>query len=64
MNTVRCLEGVVMLLDYFEKSDSFIIGMERPANCKDMIDYITDKGTVEESVARGFFKQIVETVLA
>jgi len=38
--------------------------MERPENCKDMFDYITEKGTVEESVARGFLRQIVETVLA
>jgi serine/threonine protein kinase len=58
------VEGVVKLLDYFERSDSFMIVMERPDNCKDMFDYITEKGTVDESVARGFFKQIVETVLA
>ena len=64
MQAVQSVEGVVKLLDYFERSDSFIIVMERPDNCKDMFDYITEKGTVEESVARGFFKQIVETVLA
>ena len=64
MHAVQSVEGVVKLLDYFEMSDSFIIVMERPDNCKDMFDYITEKGTVEESVARGFFKQIVETVLA
>eukprot|EP00091_Calanus_sinicus_P000950 TRINITY_DN10913_c0_g2_i3.p1 TRINITY_DN10913_c0_g2~~TRINITY_DN10913_c0_g2_i3.p1 ORF type:complete len:302 (-),score=88.18 TRINITY_DN10913_c0_g2_i3:160-1065(-) len=64
MQAVQSVEGVVKLLDYLERSDSFIIVMERPDNCKDMFDYITEKGTVEESVARGFFKQIVETVLA
>ena len=64
LNNVQSVEGVVKLLDYFVKSNSFIIVMERPDNCKDMFDYITEKGTVEESVARGFFKQIVETVLA
>jgi serine/threonine protein kinase len=64
MQAVQSVEGVVKLLDYFERSDSFIIVMERPDNCKDMFDYITEKRTVEESVARGFFKQIVETVLA
>jgi serine/threonine protein kinase len=64
MQAVQSVEGVVKLLDYFERSDSFIIVMERPDNYKDMFDYITEKGTVEESVARGFFKQIVETVLA
>ena len=64
LNNVQSVEGVVKLLDYFVKSNSFIIVMERPDNCKDMFDYITEKGTVEESVAREFFKQIVETVLA
>merc|ERR1711892_801688 len=64
MKTVQPVEGVVKLLDYFERSDSFVIVMERPDNCRDMFDYITEKGAVEESVARGFFKQIVETVLA
>jgi len=64
MKTVQSVEGVVKLLDYFERSDSFVIVMERPDNCRDMFDYITEKGALEESVARGFFKQIVETVLA
>ena len=64
LNNVQSVEGVVKLLDYFVGCDSFIIVMERPDNCKDMFDYITEKGTVEEIVAREFFKQIVETVLA
>ena len=59
LNNVQSVEGVVKLLDYFVKSNSFIIVMERPDNCKDMFDYITEKGTVEESVARGFFKHII-----
>ena len=64
MHAVQSVEGTVKLLDYFERPDSFIIVMERPDSCKDMFDYITEKGTIEESVAKGFFKQIVETVLA
>jgi len=64
MKAVQSVEGVVKLLDYFERSDSFVIVMERPDNCRDMFDYITEKGALEESVARGFFKQIVETVQA
>merc|ERR1712123_177869 len=64
MKAFQSVEGVVKLLDYFERSDSFVIVMERPDNCRDMFDYITEKGAVEEGVARGFFKQIVETVLA
>eukprot|EP00092_Neocalanus_flemingeri_P033411 GFUD01036327.1.p1 GENE.GFUD01036327.1~~GFUD01036327.1.p1 ORF type:complete len:328 (-),score=93.04 GFUD01036327.1:87-1070(-) len=64
MHAVQSVEGAVKLLDYFERPDSFIIVMEKPNNSRDMFDYITEKGTIEESVARGFFKQIVETVLA
>jgi len=64
MHAVQNVEGVVKLLDYFERPDSFVIVMERPENCKDMFDFITEKGTIEESVAKGFFKQIVEIVLA
>ena len=63
LKAVQPVEGVVKLLDYFERSDSFVIVMERPDNCRDMFDYITEKGALEESVARGFFKQIFQTVL-
>jgi len=64
MHAAQNVEGVVKLLDYFERPDSFVIVMEKPENCKDMFDYITEKGSIEESVARGFFKQIVQIVLA
>ena len=64
MHAVQSVEGVVKLVDYFDRPDSFVIVMERPDNCKDMFDYINEKGTVEESAARRFFKQIVQIVLA
>jgi len=64
MHAVQSVVGTVKLLDYFERSDSFVIVMERPDTCKDMFDYITEKETIEENVAKGFFKQIVETILA
>jgi len=60
---VKHVEGVVELLDYFERKDSFIIVMERPENCKDLFDFISEKGWLTETKARGLFKQIVETVL-
>merc|ERR1719477_525653 len=62
--TVRNVEGVVKLIDYFEREDSFIFVLEHPSDCKDLFDYISEKGAIEENVARQFFKQVVQTVLA
>ena len=38
--------------------------MEKPSPCKDLFDFITEKGMLEEQMARNFFRQVVETVLA
>ena len=40
--------GVVRLLEYYQRQDSFIIVMERPENCKDLFDFIT--GTVDKNI--------------
>ena len=64
MNVVSGLKGVVKLIDCFERHDSYIIVMERPEPCKDLFDFITEKGMLEEQMARNFFRQVVETVLA
>ena len=37
--------------------------MERPEPVKDMFDYITEKGSIPESLAREFFRQVVTTLI-
>lgn len=64
LHKVQKVPGVVRLLDFYERSDSFIIVMEKPSNCKDLFDVITEKKVLEEGVARNIFRQVVETVMA
>ena len=64
LHSVQNVAGVIKLLDFYERVDSFIYIMERPSQCKDLFDFITEKKNLEEDMARNFFRQIVETILA
>ena len=64
LHSVQSVNGVIKLLDFFEKSDSFIYILEKPCNSKDLFDFITDKGSLEEQLAKNFFKQITDTIIA
>lgn len=57
------LNGVIKLIDYYERPDSYILIMERPGSYRDLFDYITEKGALSEKEARDFFRQIVQTVI-
>lgn len=58
------VRGVIKLLDFYERADSFIYVMEKPENCMDLYDYIDEKKTIDMEVARNFFEQIVDVVAA
>ena len=64
LSSVQNIEGVIQLIDFYERSDSFIYILERPAHSKDLFDFITEKRILDEELARNFFRQIVNTVLA
>ncbi len=64
LRKVDHISGVIKLIDWYERMDSFIIVMERPESVKDLFDFITEKAVLEEKLSRLFFRQVVETVNA
>lgn len=63
---MRCrgIPGVIQTIDWFERPEGYMIVMERPSPSTDLFDYISERGALTESVARDYFRQVVDTVLA
>jgi len=63
LRKVSSVPGVVRLLDFYERPDSFILILERPRGCKDLFDFITERGKLEERTARRFLTHVVKVIL-
>jgi len=57
------VEGIAHLLDYYEKPDSFVLVLERPEPVVDLFDHITQRGPLEEDVARKYMIQMLATLI-
>lgn len=55
---------ILRLSGYERRDDGFFVVMERPTPFCDLFDFISDRGTVEETLARSLFRQVVETTIA
>lgn len=53
---------IIKLLDWYEKSDCYIVVMEKPELCQDLFDFISEKKYLEEDLARTFFWQVLQAV--
>jgi len=63
LQRVNHIEGIAHLLDYYEMPDYFVLVLERPDPVSDLFDHITQRGPLEEDVARKYMIQILATVI-
>ena len=55
-------KNIASLYDYAESKNHFILFIEKPVNCIDLFDYITQEVVLSEAKARGFFMQVMDSI--
>jgi len=60
---VSSCNRVVSLIDWFEERDCFLLVMEKPDNCTDLFEYISERGVLTEETAREIFIQTIQAIL-
>ncbi|XP_076799683.1 uncharacterized protein LOC143444389 [Clavelina lepadiformis] len=55
-------KGVIKMLDWYERRNSYILVMERPQPVIDLFDYLNQHGALAENVAKNIFTQLVHAV--
>jgi len=63
LRRVDHVPGVLHLLDYYHRSDGYVMVLERPASGIDLFDYITQRGALDDAEARRVFRQVVDTLI-
>ncbi|MBN3299955.1 PIM1 kinase, partial [Amia calva] len=59
----RASSGVIQLLDWFQRENEFLLVLERPEPCKDLLSYSRHLGhCLEEAEARSFMQQLIKII--
>ncbi|NXK70591.1 PIM1 kinase, partial [Sylvietta virens] len=54
--------NIIQLLDWFELPNSFLLVMEHPEKCQDLMDFLFEHDFLNEEGARWLFRQVLDAV--
>lgn len=63
LRKVQEIPGVIKMIDWHERMDSYIIVMETEDSIIDLFDFITKSKVLDEKLAQFIFRQLVQTII-